>query len=328
MAVAMGRDIMLKRMFVFFLLILFAIGISFAMIQKQMGPSMVKPILKPTKMIVMEPKIYGIYIQENPGKKVIIFQMNNLYGESLKTFVYPQTEISTQAVRPKAMELGMPMAMAVDKYGKIYIADHSDLRIVKMDDITGKDWQEFGFYPDTLISRFFGPQGIAVDEDGKIYVAESDKNTIMRMNNTGEFLWISDKMDEIPHGIAISNDGKIYSVSRSKITQMDNSGKILNTFGSLGGSGIAIDGNGKIYVADPDNKRIVQLNDMSGNGWKTFPFKYSPSKISVDINQKIYVGFDKNIVVMDDISGKGLITYSFPTDINIGDGYIGALFVR
>jgi streptogramin lyase len=71
-----------------------------------------------------------------------------------------------------------------------------------------------------------------------------------------------------------------------------------------------------IYLADTDNHRIAQMDDMKGTNWKTFGKKGTgvgefnqPIGLAVDKEKRIYVADTRNnrIVRMDDISGKGWV---------------------
>jgi len=81
---------------------------------------------------------------------------------------------------------------------------------------------------------------------------------------------------------------------------------------------IALDAEGRIYVADQAAGRIVRMDDMDGTGWVTFgttgsgrgEFK-EPSGIAVDAAGRIFVVDSRNarIVRVDDMSGAGWIEF-------------------
>src|SRR5438876_1640545 len=120
---------------------------------------------------------------------------------------------------------------------KIYVADESNNRIVRMDDMTGTGWTAFG----TLGSgpnQFDGPFGVSVSA-GQIYVADRNNNRIVRMNDMTGVGWI----------------------------EFGTFGNGPNQFSSPFGIFVSA---GQIFVVDTFNSRIVRINDMTGAGWTPF----------------------------------------------------------
>jgi sugar lactone lactonase YvrE len=69
-------------------------------------------------------------------------------------------------------QFARPWGVSVDSSGRIYVADQSNQRIVRMDDISGTNWTTLGTIG-TGTGQFFAPNGIYVDGAGHIYVADS-----------------------------------------------------------------------------------------------------------------------------------------------------------
>jgi hypothetical protein len=102
--------------------------------------------------------------------------------------------------------------------------------------------------------------------------------------------------------------------------------------------GIALDGNGGIYVVEYFNHRLVHMNDMDGSGWATLggngPSGYGsginqfhgPSAVALDSDGRVYVAdcLNGRIVRVDDITGAGWTTFgSVGTGTNQFDEPIG-----
>jgi sugar lactone lactonase YvrE len=102
--------------------------------------------------------------------------------------------------------------------------------------------------------------------------------------------------------------GKIYATTNLEVQVFDNAGNLLRRFGTHGRAdgqlyyprGIAVDGAGKIYVADYGNHRIQVFNSegqflykfgSAGTGTGQFS---APSGIAVDGAGNIYVGEQNN----------------------------------
>jgi len=128
--------------------------------------------------------------------------------------------------------------IAMDSGGRIYIADTHNNRIVKIDDLSGSNWETFG---DQGIptEQLRVPAGIALDSQDRIYVADSGNNRIVRI-------------DEM-HGTNFLAYGRVGS----------DRGEFMSPFG------IAIDSADRIYVTDQLNNRIVRIDNMNGDNWRS-----------------------------------------------------------
>src|SRR5437879_8503653 len=63
----------------------------------------------------------------------------------------------------------------------IYVADESNNRIVRMDDMTGAGWTPFGTFGSGM-NQFRFPSGIYVSAAGQIFVADAFNHRIGRMD--------------------------------------------------------------------------------------------------------------------------------------------------
>ena len=184
----------------------------------------------------------------------------------------------------KPPEFNLPLAVFLDKAGKIYITDTNN-RIIRMDDMSGANWTEYGSEGNGQ-GQFSFPLGIFVDSSGKIYIADSGNNRIVRMDDMTGKNWIAFGVQgngrgqfDGPYWVYVDVAGKIYVVDNlnNRIVRMDDmTGKNWVAFGSQGSGigqfnypiGLTVDAAGKIYVADADNQRIVCLENMTGSNWQ------------------------------------------------------------
>jgi sugar lactone lactonase YvrE len=117
----------------------------------------------------------------------------------------------------------------------------------------------------------------------------------------------------------------LYYFNSSQVVRSDDVyGTNLIAYGGPGGpngnmsgeSGMAIDSQGRIYVADQYNSRIVRFDDMNGTNWTTYgsygsgtPGLFqSPAAISVDAAGHIYVADAGQVVRIDDMNGTNWTT--------------------
>jgi ClpA/ClpB-like protein len=179
-----------------------------------------------------------------------------------------------------------PSGIFVDKAGRIYVAESSLHRIIRMDDMTGADWTTLGTLG-TGVNQFSAPSRVFVDEMDRIYVLDIGNHRVVRVGEMAGAGW----------------------------TTLGKPGTGANQFSAP--SGIFVDKAGRIYVAESSLHRIVRMDDMTGAGWTTLGFN-APSRVFVDEMDRIYVvdtgsyqvvrasdmtGTDRTILDLRDIPG-------------------------
>ena len=120
-----------------------------------------------------------------------------------------------------------------------------------------------------------------------------------------KLLWQADVMpDDLvvePNGIAVDDQGNAYldSASGDPVKKFDRNGKMVATFGSPGTNagqftfetGVAVDGEGNVYVADFAQSPRIEKFDSKGNfltQWATEP-PTGPAGIGIDSKGNVYV---------------------------------------
>ena len=130
-----------------------------------------------------------------------------------------------------------PSGIFVDCDDKIYIADTFNQRIVRMDNLKGKNWSTLSLSRSE--ERSVWPVDLVLDSRGRLYILDGGRSRIVRVN--------------------------------------DLTGKGWMEFGSEGfgnrqfyhPSAITVDSSNRIYIADTGNRRVVRIDDLSGKGWIT-----------------------------------------------------------
>jgi DNA-binding beta-propeller fold protein YncE len=140
--------------------------------------------------------------------------------------------------------------------------------------------------------QFNTPHGIAIAPDGTLYVADTNNNRIQHFSADGQFLNAWGSFSDItagvappgtfnqPWDVAVSPDGEFVYVADTwnhRIQKFTASGTPLTMwgtplydpttngpFGIWGPRGIAVDAQGRVFVADTGNKRIL-VYDADGN---------------------------------------------------------------
>ena len=139
-------------------------------------------------------------------------------------------------------ELATPAAVALDAAGNLYIADHDNNRVRKVDATTGTITTvagngTAGYSGDggaATNAKLNFPVGIALDSAGDIFITDNVDNTVREISAT---------------------TGIITTVISNESTPSP---------GFNGPVGIAIDGSGNLFIADTGNHRVVKLTIGSG----------------------------------------------------------------
>jgi len=123
---------------------------------------------------------------------------------------------------------------------------------------------------------FYQPNDVLVAPNGDIFVSEGHGGgnaRILKFTKDGKFIKSFGKKGsgpgemEQPHALAMDSRGRLFVGDRSnnRIQIYDQDGKLLDTWPQFSRpSGIAIDANDMIYVADSESESVARNHD----GWK------------------------------------------------------------
>ncbi len=201
-----------------------------------------------------------------------------------------------------------PFGVVVDSDGNVYVADSENHRIRKVTSTgvvsTLAGTGTAGFMDGMgNVAKFDKPFGVVVDSDGNVYVADSENHRIRKITSTGVVSTLAGtgiKADgtagggfidgvgnvaqfDSPSGVAVDSDGNVYVADRyndciRKITP----GGVVSTLagtgikadGTAGGgfmdgvgnvaqfdspSGVVVDSDGNVYVAEQFGHRIRKI---------------------------------------------------------------------
>lgn len=197
-----------------------------------------------------------------------------------------------------------PSAIAVDGSGNVYVADFQT-------NVIWKETPSAGGYSASVLptSSLNNPTGVAVDGAGNIYIADAGNDRVLKETpSAGAYTEsvISNSSSGIVYrnSVAIDGNGNVYffavdsqvtTESLYKLTPSVN-GYIQSTvadFSVAAPSGLAVDGNGNLYITDVINNQVIEETPSeSGYIQSVVPFNglSQPTGIAVDGKGNLYVG--------------------------------------
>ena len=167
------------------------------------------------------------------------------------------------------------------------------------------------------------PQGMRLDPQGNIWTTDVNGHTVRKMNLDGEVLLTIGKMGEAgepedgllfePTDLTINDEGEVFILvghgrGTPQLLKYDRMGRFMKKWGGSGtGPGqfdtphsIVVDGEGLIYVADRQNRRI-QIFDDEGAYLKEWHYKGWPCGLHFDEEGTLWMvsGFAGEILKLD-----------------------------
>jgi sugar lactone lactonase YvrE len=144
-----------------------------------------------------------------------------------------------------------PTSVALDSLGNVYIVDYGHSRLVKVAAGGGQ----------TVIAdgSFSQPSAVAVDAYNNAYVTDEGDNTLVEVPASGSVSFLQNNtLPEASNGVAVDRFGSIFVSSESGVVTLYGGGGLVRSLGSNWSVpiGLAADGAGNVYVADPGAGQI------------------------------------------------------------------------
>ena len=221
---------------------------------------------------------------------------------------------------PEGRTWGGTGAVDVDRNGNVWVfercggtrCDESKLDPIMEFDPSGKMIRSFG------AGMFVFPHGIGLDKDGNVYVTDAEgKNgkghVVVKFSPEGKVLLTLGKPGVAgsgtdtfnrPSDVAIAANGDIFVTdghggdSNARVMKFSKDGKFLKTWGKKGsGPGdfdephaIAIDSQGRVFVADRGNNVRIEIFDQDGKFITEWKHLGRASGLYIDAKDNLYVG--------------------------------------
>jgi sugar lactone lactonase YvrE len=191
------------------------------------------------------------------------------------------------------VSFNVPLGVAVDDSGNVYVADTNNNLIRKITSagkaatLAGSGIAGSANGTGTAAS-FNSPGGIAVDVSGNVYVADCYNNMIRKITSDGAVTTLAGSGTQgsangtgttasfnSPGGIAVDASGNVYvaDYGNDRIRKISSAGMVSTLAGSEYGNedaigtsakfreprGVAVDASGNVYVVDTGNNRIRKI---------------------------------------------------------------------
>ena len=186
---------------------------------------------------------------------------------------------------PEGYTLGQVVGVDVDSQNRVWVFHRAARPVLCIDGASGEILSSFGD------DMFENEHGLAVDADDNVWVTDADTHVVQKYSPDGELLATLGIKGEAgedeerfnkPTDVEVAPDGSIYvtdGYGNNRIVKLDSDGKFVAAWGTKGTEhgefdtphGIAIDGSGRVYIADRGNSRM-QVFDGDGkflSEWKS-----------------------------------------------------------
>ena len=186
---------------------------------------------------------------------------------------------------PKGFALGQVPGVAVDSHDHVLVFHRGNRPIISLDGESGEIVASWG---DGL---FGNPHGLAIDQEDNVWVTDMGSHQVFKFSHEGELLmtlgekdvpaWDETHFNE-PADVAVTPTGDFYvadGYGNQRVAKFSKEGRFLLEWGGKGEEpgefgqphGIALDAEGRVYIADRTTSRI-QIFDENGkflDQWKS-----------------------------------------------------------
>jgi hypothetical protein len=242
--------------------------------------------------------------------------------------------------------LNVPLDVAVDCAGNVFLADSENARVRKVGTngiittVAGDGtWGYSGDGQAATNAELNYPSGIALDAKGDLFIADEYNDAIREVNASGLITTVTNGLF-LMFRVAVDGSGNLFIAEQSnKVLKLSTNGvmTIVAGTGQTGFSGdggtatnatlndpcsVAVDAAGNVFIADAGNNRIRQVNangiitTVAGNG--TAPYAgdggaatnaslNAPAYVTVDATGDLFIADGANGRIRE-VSTGGIIT--------------------
>ena len=187
------------------------------------------------------------------------------------------------------------------------------------------EYDERGTYLRNIAEGLFThPHGLRIDKDDNLWTTDDGSHLVLKLSPSGRVLLVlgrkdvgaeSDWLFNQPTDVAFGKNGEVYvsdGYGNSRVVKFGRQGNFLKAWGKFGAApgefnlphSIAVDGEGKVYVGDRENKRI-QVFDAEGSFLREWTGIGYPYGLFITPDQHVWMidgGYDRILEL--DANGK------------------------
>jgi sugar lactone lactonase YvrE len=208
--------------------------------------------------VALDPTSGKLFVADFHNNRVLRFaSAAALTNGAAAEGVLGQPNFTSNTAATSVDGMRVPIGVAVDSSGRLWVVDHDNSRVLRFDAAASKP---NGANADGVLGQSYfvsggsgggsngmsGPIGVAVDASGRLWVGDTSNNRVLRFDSAA---------------------GKINGAAADGVlgqTSFTGNAPGTNANGMYNPQGVAIDGAGRLWVADSAQNRVLRFDNAAG----------------------------------------------------------------